>query len=459
MLDLHRTIAAISTPPGKGGVSLIRISGGEAFSIADKCFIPRYGEMPLSEREPRRAIRGDIIRDGNLIDDGMAIRFPAPHSYTGEDTVEFTCHGGVLVTRMVLETLYLLGAHPAEAGEFTRRAFLNGNLSLTDAEAIGGLLEATGEGQVKLANRESRDRLTQALGKIRASLVTLLGSLWANIDYPEEDLAELTDDELQSRLSSLLEETDKLLRTYRTGRAIQEGIPTAIVGKPNVGKSSLYNLLCLEDVAIVTDIAGTTRDVLERTVPLGDVTLRLFDTAGIRDTADVVEQIGVMRTREKMESAELVLCVFDASLPLDEEDLSLIRDLAHTTATKIAILNKADLGLADMTTLYEKFPHHIVLSSKTGDTEALSHLVKRLFTDGDIHVGEDAILSGARQFASLSRARDLMASTYDALSMGLPADVACSDLELALGAIGELDGREVSEDVVHHIFSHFCVGK
>ncbi len=459
MYNFSRTIAAISTPPGKGGVALIRISGEGAFGIADACFRPYYGETPLSSRKARTAIRGDIHHEGETIDDGIAILYPAPHSYTGEDTVEITCHGGVLVTRMVLEALFSAGAVPAEAGEFTRRAFLNGTITLNEAESIGNLLDATCVGQVRLAAKDSRTKLSQALLSLHEEMVSLLGSLWAVIDYPEEDLAELTNEELCARLRALQGKITALCGTYRTGRAIQEGIETVIVGRPNVGKSSLYNLLCCEEAAIVTDVAGTTRDILTRTVALGDVTLRLCDTAGLRETEDSVERIGVARSRSRMEEAELIFAVFDGASPLTQEDLALIDTLKALDATVIAILNKADVGSLPMPEIYESFPHVLSLSAKEGDTVALTSLVQTLFMDGDIRIGDTAIVSQARQYAALKQAEALVESTLRALEAGLPADVACSDLELALGAIGKTDGRAVSEDVVANIFSHFCVGK
>jgi tRNA modification GTPase len=290
-------------------------------------------------------------------------------------------------------------------------------------------------------------------------MVTLLASLWATIDYPEEDLAELSNAELCEKLEALETKISRLTATYRTGRAIQEGLNTVIVGKPNVGKSSLYNLLCCEDAAIVTDIAGTTRDLLTRTVALGDVTLRLTDTAGLRDTDDVVEQIGVSRTRESMENADLILAVFDGSSPLGEEDLDLLASLNGMDGIKIAIINKADLPLCDMQAVKDAIPHALLISAKDGDTTALASLVKDLFTDGTLTIGDSAIVWGARQYASLTQAQTLIHSTLSALRSGLAADVACSDLELALGELGAIDGRAVAEDVVSAIFSHFCVGK
>ncbi len=458
MIDFTQTIAAIATPPGKGGVALIRISGKGAFEVADKCLKTRSGAS-FSAMSPRRAVRVDICMGDEVVDDGLATSFPAPASYTGEDTVEITCHGGVLVTRTVLEAVLAAGARMAEAGEFTRRAYLSGSLSLTEAEAIADLLEAQSRGQIRLASRESRGRLGDALDRLHGEVVLLLSSLFATIDYPEEDLAELGDAQLCQRLSAILTQMDRLLATYATGRTVTEGIATVICGRPNVGKSSLYNLLCCEDAAIVTDVAGTTRDVLEHTVALGDMKLRLWDTAGIRETADPVERLGVQRSRAMMEKAELVLAVFDSSAPLTEEDLTLIDTLRTLPSTVIAILNKSDLPTSDMQVVKDAFPHCLTLSAKEGDTTSLEAKISALFTDGELQIGIDPILSSVRQFTSLSEARSLVASTLSALEAGVCADVACSDLELALGALGRLDGREVSQEVVDGIFSHFCVGK
>lgn len=459
MTDFARTIAAIATPPGKGGVAVIRISGADAFRVADKCFLPAYGEEPLSKRPPRSAVRGDILMDGEKIDDGLAFCFPAPHSYTGENTVEISCHGGLLITRTVLEAVLAAGASLAEAGEFTRRAYLNGALTLTEAEAIGNLLEATNLSQIRLASRESRNRLSRTLAELHDELVLLVSTLYANIDYPEEDLADLTNEELTARLSALSERMEALRKTYRTGRTIAAGVSTVICGRPNVGKSSLYNLLCCEDVAIVTEIAGTTRDLLERTVSLGDIPLRLCDTAGLRDTDDRVEQIGVERTRARIEESELVLAVFDSSVPLTDEDRRLIASLRGASAAVIAVLNKTDLVQADMAEVYAAFPHVVSLSAKEGNSGALAETVADLFTDGNIRVGQDAILFGVRQYTAFSRALELVNSTLSALRQGIPADIAASELELALGALSESDGRAVSEEIVDSIFSHFCIGK
>lgn len=459
MRDLTATIAAISTPPGKGGVALIRISGADAFAIADRCFRPASGALPLSGRPPRTAIRGDFLSRGESVDDGLAFCFPAPHSYTGEDTVEFTCHGGVLVSHAVLEGLYAAGAIPATAGEFTRRAYLNGALTLTEADAIGQLLEATSRGQMRLAARESRTRLSGALDAMHEQLVMLIASLYATIDYPEEDLAPLSDDELLTALRKLLGELDALLSTYQAGHSIRVGIPTVLAGRPNVGKSSLYNLLCREDAAIVTDVPGTTRDLLERTVSLGDLTLRLTDTAGLRDTDDTVERIGVTRSRDALMRAGLVLAVFDASEPLTPEDTELLDALRTHPGTVILCLNKCDKPGAPAFALPEGFKNSVSLSAKAGDATPLTDLILSLCSEGAPQIGEDAILSDARQFGALSRTRELLESTMNAIVAGIPAEVACSEAERALGCLAEADGRSVSEEIIDNIFSHFCIGK
>lgn len=464
---LGQIIAAISTPLGKGGVAIIRMSGKGAFDIAGRAFAPKSGK-PLIDYPRRTQIYGDIISGTVKIDDGMITLFDEGRSYTGEETVEISCHGGILVTRTVLETLFSLGAIPARAGEFTERAFLNGKLSLTEAEAIGNLLEARSLEQLKLASTPSRERLNREIFEIRASLTSLLSSIYARIDYPDEDLGDFTDGETEAELKAIENRLDNLISTYRTGRAINEGINTVICGKPNVGKSTLYNLILGEDAAIVTDIEGTTRDLIERTIPLGKVSLRLADTAGIRNEseADTVERIGIERTRARIAEAELVIAVFDLSRPFDEKDEELARLLSSTPCAKICVFNKTDKSL-DGWDGYEPlktvgFERNICLCALSGGEAALTELqsaVERLFTDEKISAGVDPIVSSARQHASLVAAKGFIDTAIKSYALGLPTDAASSDIEMALGSIGELDGRAVSESIVSDIFSKFCVGK
>jgi len=457
------TIAAISTPPGKGGVAIIRISGTDALRIGSEIFKP-VSQKPFSDATPRMQIRGSIFLDGEEIDDGMATYFKSPASYTGEDTVEIACHGGLLVTKLVLESALRAGARAAEAGEFTRRALINGKLSLTGAEAISSLLEAESIDKIRLSSRRSRDLLGESIEEIRTALTSLMSSIYARIDYPDEDLGDFTDAEALAELKRIKELAEALKSTYKTGRAVSEGIDTVICGKPNVGKSSIYNLLLGREAAIVTSIEGTTRDVLSDRIPLGRVLLCISDTAGIRrNTSDPIEEIGIDRSKERISESELILAVFDLSRPLDSEDEALIDELSRAKGARIAILNKSDLEPKfDRSRLGGAFDDAVEISAKEDKASSLltlTELIEGLFTDGKIQIGEEAIISSARQNASLARAIDHIDSAIGAYELGLMQDVASSDVERALGAIAELDGRAVSEEIVSDIFSKFCVGK
>ena len=459
-------IAAISTPPGKGGVALIRVSGAGAIEISERLFRPISGKR-ITDYPERTQIYGYVICNGERTDDGMLAYFPAPRSYTGEEMVELSCHGGTLITRTVLEELFALGALPAEPGEFTRRAFLSGKLDLTEAEAIATILDARTSEQLKLGSLPARRALKDRIGEIRSGLVRVLGSVLARVDYPEEDLGELTDEEVISELSAIRDELASLIATYRTGRAINEGIPTVIIGKPNVGKSTLYNALVGRDAAIVTDIAGTTRDLLESEAQLGRVLLRLTDTAGLRAEGDAseVERIGIDRARERAREAELLFALFDLSRPATREDREIISFLRECKGAKICLLNKSDApggAFFDCELLPDIFDYTYTCSAKCAGGELIEKLgaaVDSLFTDERISSSSDAVVASARQHGALTRALGFIDTAIAAYGMGIPADAAASDIELAVGAIGETDGRSVSEEVVADIFSRFCVGK
>ena len=462
---LDDTIAAVSTPRGRGGVALLRISGRDAVAVCERVFVAK-NKKPLSAQPARMAIYGEILApDSNgerqSVDDGIATVFRAPASFTGEDTVELCCHGGMLLTETVLTSLFAAGARPAEAGEFTRRAFLNGKLGLSSAEALGNILEAQTREQLALAHTGMRGKVEARCTEIYNALADVLASIYAKIDYPDEDLADLSPAEMEASLEVCRKMTERLCATYQTGRAIAEGIPTVICGKPNVGKSSLYNRMVGREAAIVTDIEGTTRDVLCETVAMGRVTLRLFDTAGLHDTDNPVEQIGIARTRDAMESAELVLAVFDGSREVDAEDLALIEQLKSVNACVVAVLNKSDSSNKEDEAFFgEQFANMVRISARTGEgMELLRDLVDALFTDDQINVREDAVLTNARQHAAALRTLEAIDRALDALRSGCPMELCCTDAELAMTAIGELDGRAVSEDIVSRIFSHFCVGK
>ncbi len=460
MHNIGATVAAVSTPPGKGGVALIRLSGADAFSIADAVFVPRCGKK-LSEIPARMQTYGDIYFENMPIDDGMAVRFAAPHSYTGENTVEITCHGGARLSGMVVTALLAAGAVSADAGEFTRRAFINGRLTLTEAEGIAQLLDALTPSQVHLSRCAARSHLTQAIDSIRQALVSLMSSVYARIDYPDEDLGDFTDAQAAQMLGQQCDAVDALLATYRTGHAIMEGVRCVIAGKPNVGKSTLYNAIIGEDAAIVTDIAGTTRDVLERTAALGCVTLRLFDTAGIRTSDDPIERIGVERSFEKLAEAELVLAVFDTSRAPDADDRALLDKLATLSSVRIALMNKSDLPAVWQLSAEDAalFDAVLPLHADGGDIVFLRARVEQMFTDEQLSGGEGAVLTTERQYASLLRTKERLSAAADAYKAGLPADAASSDIERAIGELSELDGRQVSERIVADIFSKFCVGK
>ncbi len=446
------TVAAVSTPYGRGGVAVIRLSGEDAVAIAARVFAPASGRA-LDAISPRVATYG-TIRDpatGEVVDDGLATVFPAPHSFTGEHTVELSCHGGVLVTRRVLEVCLVAGARQALAGEFTRRAFLNGRLDLTRAEALGNLLDAGNDEQMKLARAGMNGLLTDRAEALYADLCVVLANLEAGMDFPEEDLTELTRDELIAATQEAESRASALLSTYRTGHAIAEGVPTVICGRPNVGKSAFYNRLVGRDAAIVTDIAGTTRDVLTDTATLGRVTLRLSDTAGLRESDDPVERIGVARARSAMEAAELVLLLSDTDA--DPEADALADTLRADGKVVLRIRTKSDLGTVET-------PDAIPLSSLTGEGfDRLIAAVESAFIDVDLRMGEEAVVFSARQAAALRETAATLSVAADALASSLPYDLCADDLRAAASSLATLCGRETREDVITEIFSRFCVGK
>ncbi len=462
MSMLTETVAAISTPYGKGGIATIRISGSDALPVAQRVFLPK-NQKPLGENPPRKVLFGAIFADGVQIDTGVAVYFAAPHSFTGEDTVEISCHGGILLTQMVLESVFAAGAVPAPAGEFTRRAFENGKLDLVQAEAVIDLIDAQSREKIKLASANSQGVFSRATAQIREELSTLLASTCAAVDFPDEDLTTVDAAELADRLQQLDAHLADLLATYRAGHAIAEGIPTILLGKPNTGKSSLLNAFLGEERAIVTAEAGTTRDTIEETVCVGRVQLRLCDTAGIR-RAQGAEGMGVARAKEKLKEAELVLAVFDANAPLDAQDAEIFDLLTEAHArqsTVLAVLNKSDLPMclceAELAAhLPEGTP--LVLCSAKQDIGALREQIEALYQTGTLAYG-DAIVSNARHFAALTRTREAVFRAREALKAGFTQDVAGFDLQDALGALCEVDGRAVSEEIVSGIFARFCVGK
>jgi len=455
----EKTIAAISTPFGRGGIAVIRISGKDAIKIASKMFKVK-GSRSLFDVMGGTALYGDILYDNERIDDGIATVFRAPHSFTGEDTVEISCHGGILLTEKVLESALNCGAVMADAGEFSKRAFLNGKIGLTEAEAIINLINAEGEEQLKVAASHTDGRLSREIDEIVAELISYTAETYVDIDYPDEDLSNMTSEKLLTKLNSVKVRIDNLLSTYRAGRAISEGIPTAIVGKPNTGKSSVLNMLMQTERAIVSDIAGTTRDTIEESVQVGKIILRIADTAGIRNASDEIEKIGIKRTYEKIDNAELVLAVFDGSKECDEHDKEIIEYLKGKSAVKIAIINKNDLTKKFDESVLVGFDRVVSLNTfEKAEREKLCDIIEKMYVAGEINYNKTAVLTSKRQASAVKKASLDIGRAIDALKSGVLPDICALDIEEAIKNLSEVDGRAVSEKVVAEIFSKFCVGK
>ena len=455
------TVAAVSTPYGKGGVAVIRLSGDRAVEIAARVFFPVSGQL-LPACKPRTAVYGTVRdpEDGQVLDDGLCTLFRAPHSFTGEDTAEIACHGGILVTRNVLEACLRAGARQALPGEFTRRAYLNGKLELERAEALGNLLDAGNDEQVKLARAGMNGLLTTSAERVYTDLMAVLANMEAGMDFPEEDLTEMPLSEIREVIAEAEKNLSALIATYRTGHAIAEGVPTVICGRPNVGKSAFYNRLVGREAAIVTAIAGTTRDVLTDTVSLGRVTLRLSDTAGLRESDDPVEMIGVERARRALDEAELALVLSEVCEPDAEAD-ELSRELTRQGKAVIRVYTKLDRAQTPVNAQEgaEGIPA-VHLSSLTGEGfESLREAVERVFIDQELRMGEEAVVFSARQAAALRETVACLRTAVLNLDAGLPYDICADDIRAAMAELGGLCGRDAGEEVLTEIFSRFCVGK
>ncbi len=452
-----RTIAAISTAQGEGGIGVIRISGDDAIIIADKIFEPMYGKR-LVDMKGYTAAFGHIVKDGVFIDEAVATVFRAPRSYTGENVVELSCHGGIFITREVLRTVLDEGAFPAQAGEFTKRAFLNGKVDLTEAEAIIDIISAKSKASARAALYAKEGALWNRIEKIKKSLVSTSAHLSAWADYPDEDIEDVTTDSLSNTFKEALADIRKLLATYDSGQAVKQGIDTVIAGKPNTGKSTLMNLLAGRDRSIVTDIPGTTRDIVEDTVLVGDILLRLSDTAGIHETGDEVEKIGVNKAKERLKNCGIILAVFDGSREIDGDDLKLIDEIKDEKT--IAIINKSDKEQKfDAEKVKEKIENVVQISAKNGDgLKELEEIITRISGTADLNPSE-GILSNERQRNAVVRAEQALSQSLEALSLGMTFDAVNVTLEEAIESILELTGERVSDVVVDSVFHNFCVGK
>ena len=453
------TIAAIATGGGRSALGIIRLSGPEALSAAEALFRPRGGGR-LGEKAPRTLVLGSLLdTDGTQLDQVLAVYSPGPRSFTGEDTVEFNCHGSPAVLSAALRALFSLGVRQAGPGEFTRRAFLNRRLDLVQAEAIADLVDAETTLAAKNAAAQLEGAVSRRTGRIYDSLLGLLAWFQAAVDYPEEGVDPLERREIGESLRGSLGELDALLGSFKRGQVLKEGLRCALLGRPNVGKSSLLNALLGYDRAIVTPQAGTTRDTLEEKLVLGGTLLRLTDTAGLRNADSEAERMGVERALAEAERAELVLAVFDAAAPLAPEDRQVLSAAAKAPRA-IALLNKCDLPqVLEEAEIRAAIPHVLRVSARTGEgLEALEQLA------GDLLAGEQPrdlgeVLTNARQYDAVLRAREAVSRALAALEEGLTPDAVLTDAEEALTALGELDGRALREDLVEAIFSRFCVGK
>ena len=457
----EETISAVITALGEGAVGIVRISGEQALAVGETLFKAASGKK-LAEYKPNTMVYGHVYdQDGSLVDEVLAVFMQGPRSYTAEDVVEIQCHGGLQSLKKILQLTYAAGARPAEAGEFTKRAFLNGRIDLTQAEAVMDIIRSRSEASLKLAARQQQGQLAKELRGLRSALVDVVVNLEAVIDYPEEDIEDVTYGRVQESIASCNDAIDSLLAHAHTGKILREGLRTAIVGKPNVGKSSLLTALLKEERAIVSQYAGTTRDVIEEQLLLDGVPLVLADTAGIRSTEDFVEKIGVEKSRQLLQDAELVICVVDGSEGLTAEDEAILA--AASGKPCVIIVNKSDLGLAvDLEELKERFGQDKVmtLSAKTlTGVEAFSAWLKDYVYGSEGALSDGAYVQNARQERLLREARQSLEDASQAAAAMLPYDCIEIDVRTAIDLLGEITGDTVQDEIINEIFSRFCIGK
>lgn len=457
------TIAAISTPYGTGGIGVIRISGSVAFEIAGKIF---RGRKPFHEINSHSVTHGKIVdpADGRMLDDVLLIKMKEPRTFTGEDVVEISCHGGITVLKNVLSLVLRHGARAAEPGEFTKRAFINGRMDLAQAEAVIDLINSKTDEGSRAAAAQLEGKLSERIRAARKKLIGLIAHIEAVVDYPEHDIEELTGDRVHEGVLEVKADLEEISEGYEKGRLIREGITAAIIGKPNAGKSSLLNVLSGSSRAIVTDIPGTTRDIIEEYINVNGIPVRFLDTAGIRNTQDPVETIGVERAKKAALEAELVIVVLDAQTGILPEDKDIISSL--NGKKKIVVINKSDIAQdhsideMQQQLLPEGNPPVVVTSMADGTgMDELLKTIENLFLTGDVNTNNEVLITNARHRQLLENASESLTSAEAAHTTGLPLDFVTIDIKESAGYLGQITGESVSEDVVHEIFARFCIGK
>lgn len=453
------TIAAISTAASNSGISIVRISGEDALSIIDKIYRGKCGKL-ISAQKSHTVHYGFIVDEDKVIDEVLIIILKGPHSYTGEDTVEIDCHGGIYVTRRILNTVLKNGARPAEPGEFSKRAFLNGRIDLSQAEAVMDIIQSKNDFALKSSLNQLKGSVKKVINEIRNKIIYHTAYIENALDDPEHIELDGYGKKLRVAVCDLLEEIKKLLITADDGKIAKEGIKTVILGKPNAGKSSLLNVLTGQDRAIVTEVAGTTRDILEETIQLEGITLNVYDTAGIHNTQDIVEKIGVDRAKSSAESADLILYVIDASLPLNENDFEIMNMIQEKNV--IILLNKSDLSTVIDETEVKKWINkpivHISAKQETG-IRKITELIKEMFYQGEISFNDEIYITNSRHLSALKDAYKSLEKVIESIDNLLPEDFYTIDLIDAYEALGRITGESMGEDLVNEIFSKFCVGK
>ncbi len=453
------TIAAIATALSSSGIGIVRISGDSAFDVINNIFVPADGKK-ITKESSHTIHYGHIVDGEDIVDEVLVMVMAEPRSYTAEDTVEINCHGGVLVVRRVLETVLKNGARPAEAGEFTKRAFLNGRIDLSQAEAVIELINSKNDYARKSSLKQISGEVSKVIGELRERILYEIAFIESALDDPEHISLEGYPDKLQVVIEDINNKVSELIASSYNGRIIKEGIKTVILGKPNAGKSSLLNLLLGEERAIVTDIAGTTRDVLEENIILDGISLNIVDTAGIRESEDVIEQIGVKKAFDYAREADLILYVIDSSDKIDEDDEEIIKAVKDKNV--IVIMNKSDLGfITDIEEIKDIAGHSIIsFSAKTGEgySELIS-LIKEMFLSGSLDFNDELYITNARHKSALIDTRDSLTQVLGSIEVGMPEDFYSIDLMNAYTKLGLIIGESVEDDLVNEIFSKFCMGK